>query len=155
MQGNDATCRMKRPSLFLIAAGVFAACVWPRTEPRQEIPQANSGAEIQAIKNRVALVEPGTPRTEVLRRAGLTDAEGAKRISYYADICGSMEEWVTPKGNKIYIQGQFFDQKGYRKEPYVLAILQLAQEPKGKSEIIWSGVNLQTGIDIFATNERR
>jgi hypothetical protein len=84
----------------------------------------------------------------VLRVAGLSEDDGGKRISYYADICGSIEEWVTPTGDKIYVQGYSFDQDGFREEPYIIGILKLDSDRK--DEVIWSGLNLQTGIDMFA-----
>ena len=87
---------------------------------------------------------------EVLRVAGLTEQDGAKRISYYADLCGSMEEWITSTGDEIYVQGHFFDQNGFRKEPYIIGILRRAKQTRKLDEVIWSGLNLQTGVDIFA-----
>ena len=82
--------------------------------------------------------------------ARLTEEDGAKRISYYADICGSMEEWITDTGEKIYVQGYFFDQNGYRKEPYIVGIVRRTTETEGEDEIIWSGLNLQSGTYMFA-----
>lgn len=70
------------------------------------------------------------PRSELLRVAGLTEQDGARRIAYFANICGSMEEWVTRNGDELYVQGNFFDQAGYRKEPYIIGILRLASKTR-------------------------
>ena len=131
------------------------ACLLTACDHSTEVKKVSrdSSAPIPAnrsIDQRVSRVQPGTPRTEVLRVAGLTEQDGAKRISYYADLCGSMEEWITSTGDQIYVQGHFFDQNGFREEPYIIGILRRAKQTRKLDEVIWSGLNLQTGVDIFA-----
>lgn len=62
-----------------------------------------------------------------------------------------MEEWITSTGDEIYVQGYSFDQNGFREEPYIIGILRRAKETRKLDEVIWSGLNLQTGIDIFTS----
>lgn len=142
---------MKRLAILLLSVCLLTSCDRSSEGIRQEVSAGRDEAPtIQAMKDQLAVVEPGTPRSEVLRVAGLTEADGAKRISYYADPCGSMEHWITNTGDKIYVQGHFFDQDGYREEPYIIGVLRLAEESESKDVVIWSGLNLQTGTDMFA-----
>jgi hypothetical protein len=130
------------------------ACLITSCDRSAEVLQESSESGVDApstltMKERLSGVNPGTPRSEVLSAAGLTEKDGAKRISYYADICGSMEEWVTSTGDELYVQGHFFDQEGYREEPYIIGILRLASKTGKGDEVVWSGLNLQTGTDVF------
>ena len=138
-----------------LVAFVASLCLITACERSGESRQDSSAGGIddpltQPLEDRLARVAPGTPRSEVLRVAKLTEEDGAKRVSYYADICGSMEEWITSSGEKIYVQGHFFDQNGYREEPYIIGIMRLDGESGGRDEVIWSGLNLQSGTDMFA-----
>ena len=110
----------------------------------------NQSIDSRSVAERLAGVTSGTSRMEFLARAGLTEEAGATRTSYFATLCGSMEEWTTVNGERYYIQGHFFDSNGYREEPYVIAAMRYERESE-RREVVWSGLNLQTGKDIFAS----
>ena len=140
---------MKLGILTILVCTVAACDRLDKAEQELSKPDGNI-LSAKTMKERLSVLKPGTPRLEVLRVAGLTEQDGSKRVSYYADTCGSIEEWVTSTGDKFYVQGHFFDQNGYRKEPYIIAVLRLRSKTEKGNDVIWSGVNLQTGIDIFS-----
>ena len=113
-------------------------------------PDINQSIDSRSVAERLVGVASGTPRLEFLARAGLTEEAGATMTSYFSTLCGSMEEWTTTNGERYYVQGHFFDSDGYREEPYIIAAMRFEGESEHPSEVVWSGLNLQTGKDIFA-----
>jgi hypothetical protein len=109
----------------------------------------NQSIDLRPVAERLAGVASGTPRLEFLAHAGLTEEAGATRTTYFATLCGSIEEWTTANGERYYVQGHFFDSDGYRDEPYIIAVKRYLGEAEHPGEVVWSGLNLQTGEDIF------